>query len=46
MPSSGPEIAPVVTFPPDLSSQIDRCPTRLAFLEGQFATVPLALSLR
>jgi len=32
---SGPEIAPVGTFPPALSSRIDRCPIRLAFLESQ-----------
>jgi len=35
MPSSGPEIAPVATFPPALPSRIDRCPIRLAFLESQ-----------
>jgi len=35
MPSSGPEIVPVATFPPVLPSRIDRCPIRLAFLESQ-----------
>tara|TARA_R110000822_G_scaffold88844_6_gene205580 strand:+ start:591 stop:791 length:201 start_codon:yes stop_codon:yes gene_type:complete len=39
----GPEIAPVGTFPPALPSRVDRRPIRLAFLESQFATVPLAL---
>jgi hypothetical protein len=46
MTPSGPEIVPAATFPPALPSRFDRRPIRLAFLESQFATVPLVLSLR
>lgn len=40
---SRPQIASVATFPFPLPSQSDRHPIRLAFLESQFAMVPLAL---
>src|SRR3546814_5793785 len=43
---SGSEIAPGATFPPAPPSQLDHHPIRLAFQESQFATWPLALSLR
>src|SRR3546814_17150856 len=43
---SGSEIAPGATFPPAPPSQLDHHPLRLAFQERQFATWPLALSLR
>ncbi|WCP16230.1 hypothetical protein sphantq_04726 (plasmid) [Sphingobium sp. AntQ-1] len=38
---SGPQIAPVATFPPPPPSRSDRRPIRLAFLESQFARVAL-----
>jgi hypothetical protein len=43
MPCEAPANRACATFPFPLPSQSDRHPIRLAFLESQFATVPLAL---